>query len=210
MKGDGDDNRTKSELPQNVTSCSTFVKKLKIYSPTPETTIGGNVSLECSWETNCLQIKYTLFLNKMRALYPATQNRREEKIIFNFTIDSSSELGEYKCKAERGTEARYSSGFNFTLRAGERNNPVAFIVLPLVLLLLLIAVAVAIPLLILPWCKARKLKSANISTVYDDIVYGVTEENEYCNVKIKSKTEDYRNVIISEDNTVNYAEVICR
>ncbi|XP_025024398.1 allergin-1 [Python bivittatus] len=257
MKGGGDDdgNRAKNELSQNVTSCSKFMKGLKIYSPTPETTIGGNVTLECYWETDCLPINYTLFLNKMRALRPATQNRREEKVIFNFTVNSSSELGQYKCKAEGKIEPAYSQGFNFTLRdavivialvmvhvlspklqlhiraselgqykckaegkiepaysrgfnftlrAEERNNLVAFIVPPLVVLLLLIAVVVAIPLLILPWCKTRKLKSANISTAYDDIggnqldnesyvAYGVTEENEYCNVKIKTKTEDYRN-----------------
>ncbi|KAM6471701.1 allergin-1 isoform 2-T3 [Liasis olivaceus] len=161
-------NFTLRELSQNVTSCSKSVKNLKIYSPTPETAIGRNVTLECYWETDCLPIDYTLFLNKMRALRPATQNRREEKVIFNFTINSSSELGQYKCKAEGKIEPAYSQGFNFTLRE-ERNNLVAFIVPPLVVLLLLIAVVVAIPLLILPWCKTRKLKSANISTAYDDI-----------------------------------------
>ncbi|XP_039182729.1 allergin-1 [Crotalus tigris] len=214
--GVNEDNRANSQSPQN---CSKVAKVIKIYSPIPEITIGGKVTLVCYWETDCLPINYVLFLNKIRVQGPAPQSMKEEKVVFNITIHSSSQLGPYKCKAEYRNIVAYSLGFNFTLR--ESNNLAVFIVPPLILLLLLIAAVVTIRLLILPWCKARKLKAANISTAYDDtgenqlddehcVAYGVTKEPEYCNMKMKTKTEDYRYVNDNEDSTVTYAEVICR
>ncbi|XP_029139367.1 allergin-1 [Protobothrops mucrosquamatus] len=138
-----------TESPQN---CSKIVKVMKIYSPTPEITIGGKVTLVCYWETDCLPINHVLFLNKTRVQGPAPQSMKEEKVVFNITIHSSIQLGPYKCKAEYRNITAYSLGFNFTLRA-ESNNLAVFIVPPLILLLLLIAAVVTIQLLILPWCK---------------------------------------------------------
>ncbi|XP_026566968.1 allergin-1 [Pseudonaja textilis] len=213
--GVNEDNRANPELPQN---CSKIVKDVKIYSPTPEITIGAKVTLVCYWETDCLPMNYILFLNRGKVQGPAPQSMKKQKVVFNITIHSISQLGPYKCKAGNKYEAAYSPGFNFTLR--ENNNLVVFIVPPLILLLLLIAAIVTIRLLILPWCKARKLKSANICTAYDDtgenqldneqyVDYGITEENKYCNLKMKTKT-DYRYVNDSEDSTIIYADVICK
>ncbi|XP_058029428.1 uncharacterized protein LOC131193357 [Ahaetulla prasina] len=190
-----EDNRANPESPQNNASCSKIVKGIKIYSPTPEITIGAKVKLVCYLETNCLPINYTLFLKKKRVQGPAPQSMKKQKVEFNTTIHSNSQLGPYKCKADylnRTMASTYSPAFNFTLRV------------------------VTIQLLILPWCKARKLKSANICTAYDDtgenqldnedcMDYEITE---YYNLKMKIKTDD-RYVNDSEDS-VTYAEVICK
>ncbi|XP_032068013.1 allergin-1-like [Thamnophis elegans] len=201
--GDKKGNRTNPESSQNASSCS---KDIKIYSPTPEITIGANVTVVCYWETDhCLPINYTLFLNKGRVQGPVLQSTKEQKVLFNTTIHSNSQLGPYKCKAGYMREEAYGPGFNFTLKATKKNLAL-FIVLPLILLLLLIAAVVTIRLLIFPWCKARKLKSADICTAYNETDY---ETADYCNLKMKTKTDD-RNVNDYEDSTITYAEVICK
>lgn len=108
-----------TESPQNNASCSKIVKDIKIDSLTPEITIGAKVTLVCYWETNCLPINYILFLNKGKVQGPAVQSMEEQKVVFNTTIHSNSQLGPYKCKADnpnRNMTAIYSPGFNFTLR----------------------------------------------------------------------------------------------
>ncbi|XP_070592874.1 allergin-1 [Erythrolamprus reginae] len=202
-----EDKKASPESPQNNASCSKTAKDIKIYSPTSEIIIGANVTLMCYWKTNCLPINYNLFLNKVRVQGPALQSMKEQKVVFNLTIQSNNQLGPYKCKADNlniSMASLYSPPFNFTLR--ENNNLAVFIVLPLILMLLLIVAAVTIRLLILPWCKARKLKASNICTAYDDADYEITQ---YSNLEMKTKT-DYKYVNDREDSTVIYAEVICK
>ncbi|XP_062976078.1 allergin-1 isoform X2 [Elgaria multicarinata webbii] len=241
----------KREVPKNDTSCSVPVKKLNISSLSSKIDIGADVEVVCSSEMGCLPINYTLFLNTSRR-GSAVKNKKNEIVTFKFTIKSINELGEYKCRAQNGltntSNLKYSPGFHFTLRE-EENNMAVLIGLPLLLLLALIGIALAIPWLILPWCKARKLRTASVSVglvttnyphsknsptsyphsencpTYDDIAFRKNEETEYCNVNISNK-ENCRNgkvclvfykwnktrlkFFISEDSTVNYAEIIIR
>ncbi|XP_042309537.1 allergin-1 isoform X1 [Sceloporus undulatus] len=225
-------NFTLKDQSKDVISCSDPVSDLEIYSPVSETEVGGKVTLECKSTARCLPINYTLFFKKDKALRRATKNKEEERIVFNFTINSTSELGEYKCRARNrfnyAPNNKYSHGFNFTLReaaAEEKNKLVVFIVAPLLLLLLLIVIAVAIPLMILPWCKAKNQKPASKSThytpanhlssqacaTYEDVAFhGKGEEVEYCNLNIGTTETDCRERILTEDSTVSYAEIIVR
>ncbi|KAH0629295.1 hypothetical protein JD844_011249 [Phrynosoma platyrhinos] len=205
-------NFTFKDPPENIISCSEPVRDLEIYSPVSETEVGGNVTLECKSSAKCLPINYTLLFKKTKALRHAIRTKEEDRMVFNFTINSTSELGEYKCKAQYrfndAAKSKYSHGFNFTLREAaeedEKNKLVVFIVAPLLLLLLLIVIAVAIPLMILPWCKAKNQKSASTSThyapanylsseacaTYDDVAFhGKDEEVEYCSVNITTERD---------------------
>nr|XP_034959868.1 allergin-1 isoform X2 [Zootoca vivipara] len=152
-------NITLKDVSDNFATHSGSKAVFSIYSHPNETIIGGNVILVCYYSKNdWLPINYTLFRNQAKAVGYATTYGTEEKAVFNLTVMSTSDLGEYKCKAQRFTESQYSRGLNITLRVAEEKknkNLVAYIVAPLLLLLLLLAVSTAIALLILPWCKAR-------------------------------------------------------
>ncbi|KAL8163558.1 UNVERIFIED_CONTAM: hypothetical protein K2H54_030213 [Gekko kuhli] len=88
-----------------------------INSPSTEAAIGENVTLKCSSETGSPPINYTLYKGTDRVLPPASKKKKGEEAAFHFTMNSISELGEYKCKAEnKFNENKYSLGFNFTLR----------------------------------------------------------------------------------------------
>ncbi|XP_061477755.1 allergin-1 [Rhineura floridana] len=203
-------------MPRNF-SCSESLGSISIDSPSNKTIIGGNVTLVCYSKTGCLPINYTLFFKK-EALRYATTNKMEERAVFNFTITSANNLGEYKCKAQNNNGCKYSTGFNFALRvAEEKKNLAVYIVPPL--LLLLVVIGVAVPLLILPWCKARKLTTDSTPTDFVptscpslencatyDTVY---EENiTYCKLKFNTKKEDCRNVILDDNSAVEYTEVV--
>ncbi|XP_077184550.1 allergin-1 isoform X2 [Paroedura picta] len=196
------------------------VSQPMIYSSPTEVRIGENVTVFCFSSTGSLPIKYTLYRGKKRVLPPTKKSKREAAAEFHFPIKLISELGEYKCKAENNfTKEKYSRSFNFTMR-GEDRNLVAFIVPPL--LLLLLALALAIPLLILPWCKARKLRDISpngfVSTNYprseNDVTYAeiVPEkgQEQYANLEFSNKTEKRRKVSFREATTVTYSEVIRR
>ncbi|XP_032991791.1 allergin-1 [Lacerta agilis] len=211
-------------VPANFATRSGSNAVFRICSHPNETIIGGNVILVCYYsKTDWLPINYTLFRSQTKAVGYATTYKTEERAVFNLTVMSTSDLGEYKCKAQRFNKSRYSLGLNITLRVAEEKknkNLVAYIVPPLLLLLLLLAVSAAIALLILPWCKARKQSTGSKPTVVvsahrpssdnGDVYDTVYEENEYCNVKLKTKKEDNRNVILGGDSTVHYAEVVIR
>ncbi|XP_078240702.1 allergin-1 isoform X3 [Pogona vitticeps] len=230
---DSDDDGDVDDVSRNAVPCSEPVGVL-IYSPSSETTIGANVTLECNLTANCLPINYTLFFERCNVKGKAIKKKAKENIVFKLTISSRSELGEYKCKAQylfnNTFKAKYSSGFNFTLKASlpasteDKNRLVALIVAPLLLLLLLLMVVITFPLLILPWCKARKGKSASKPTsyvsanypspgncgIYDDAAYGEEEATNYCDVRIKVKVEDSRKEMLTEDTRVTYAEILNR
>nr|XP_028568621.1 allergin-1 [Podarcis muralis] len=220
----GGNNVDQKDVPDNFATCPGSKAVFSICSHPNETIIGGNVILVCYYsKTDWLPINYTLFRNQTKAVGYATTNRTEERAVFNLTVMSTRDLGEYKCKAQRFHETQYSRGLNITLRVAEEKknkNLVAYIVPPLLLLLLLLAVSAAIALLILPWCKARKQSTGSKPAVVfsarrpssdnGDVYDTVYEENEYCNVKHKTKEEDNRNVILGGDSTVDYAEVVIR
>ncbi|XP_062827206.1 allergin-1 isoform X3 [Anolis carolinensis] len=175
---------TLRDEPKDVLSCSDPVNKVEISSPVSEIVLGGNVTLECKSVARCLPIYYSLFLNKDKALYNAIKSE-EEKIVFNFTITSISQLGDYKCKAQSrqndSSTNKYSHAFKFVLKAPEeeKNKLIVYIIAPLLLLFLLTVIAVAIPLIILPWCKAKNQKSARTSTHFTPVGYFNSETATY-------------------------------
>ncbi|XP_054833816.1 allergin-1 isoform X2 [Eublepharis macularius] len=200
------------------------VSSPEIYSMSTEVSVGENVTLSCLSRTGSLPITYTLYKGRSKVLLPATKNKTGEAAEFHFPIHSSHELGVYKCKAKNNfSNDKYSPGFNFTMKAGERENKnlVVFIVLPL--LLLLVAFVVAIPLLILPWCKARKLVKDISPTVYALASYPSSEHNvtyaaiahekdqeEYVNMEFETKKEKSRKVSFRDATTVVYSEIFRR
>ncbi|KAJ7317985.1 hypothetical protein JRQ81_004147 [Phrynocephalus forsythii] len=225
---DGDnDGDGVTNVPKNVIPCSERASKLKIYSPSSETTIGGNVTLECELTTNCLPIKYILFFKKDKIKGLAIKKKAEEKIVFKLTISSRNELGEYKCKAQYifndKCDYKYSIGFHFTLKASpeDKNKLVVLIIVPLLLFLLLLTVVTTFPLLILPWCTTKKGMSPSKSKsylpannpgqgntgIYEDVAHGNDDTIEYCELDLKVKTEDGREEMLTEDTSVTYAEI---
>ncbi|XP_044305496.1 uncharacterized protein LOC123033129 [Varanus komodoensis] len=206
----------KRGVPED-TSCSEPERNPHIFSPSSETTLGAHVTIECS-SNSCLPINFVLFLNK--STHAGGMSKTHKKVIFNLTINSINELGEYKCKTNT-TKGRYSSGFSFTLREQKKNVGVPIVLLSLMLLVLVI-IGLAILLLILFRRKARKLRKACASArsitanypdsencpTYDDTAYRKNEEIVYFNVM--ANMENNGNVIQSEESTVTYAEVIIR
>ncbi|XP_053231300.1 uncharacterized protein LOC128407231 isoform X2 [Podarcis raffonei] len=179
----GGKNVDQKDVPDNFATCSGSKAVVSICSHPNETIIGGNVILVCYYsKTDWLPINYTLMRNRTKAVGFVTTNRTEERAVFNLTVMLTSDLGEYKCKAQRFNDTRYSRGLNITLRGKHSTGSkpaVAF--------------------------SARRPSSDN-GDVYDTVY----EENAYCNVKHKTKEEDNRNVILGGDSTVQYAEVVIR
>uniref|UniRef100_A0ABM5FNZ6 Allergin-1 isoform X3 n=1 Tax=Pogona vitticeps TaxID=103695 RepID=A0ABM5FNZ6_9SAUR len=207
---DSDDGGDVDVVFGNAVPCSEPVGVL-IYSPSSETTIGANVTLECNLTANCLPINYTLFFERCNVKGKAIKKKAKENIVFKLTISSRSELASLPASTE------------------DKNRLVALIVAPLLLLLLLLTVVITFPLLILPWCKASKYgrgkgKSASKPTsyvsanypspgncgIYDDAAYGEEEATNYCDVRIKVKVEDSRKEMLTEDTRVTYAEILNR
>ncbi|XP_078240703.1 allergin-1 isoform X4 [Pogona vitticeps] len=207
---DSDDDGDVDDVSRNAVPCSEPVGVL-IYSPSSETTIGANVTLECNLTANCLPINYTLFFERCNVKGKAIKKKAKENIVFKLTISSRSELASLPASTE------------------DKNRLVALIVAPLLLLLLLLMVVITFPLLILPWCKASKYgrgkgKSASKPTsyvsanypspgncgIYDDAAYGEEEATNYCDVRIKVKVEDSRKEMLTEDTRVTYAEILNR
>ncbi|XP_077780146.1 allergin-1 isoform X2 [Podarcis muralis] len=176
-------NLDQKDVPDNFATCPGSKAVFSICSHPNETIIGGNVILVCYYsKTDWLPINYTLFRNQTKAVGYATTNRTEERAVFNLTVMSTRDLGEYKCKAQRFHETQYSRGLNITLRGKQSTGSKPAVVF-----------------------SARRPSSDN-GDVYDTVY----EENEYCNVKHKTKEEDNRNVILGGDSTVDYAEVVIR
>nr|XP_025036341.1 allergin-1 isoform X3 [Pelodiscus sinensis] len=198
--------------------------ELKSLQPSLEIEIGQNVTLSCLCTNGALPINYTFFRNQ--SLLSIITMKDRNPALHNLTINSASDLGEYKCKAENRNvnSSKYSTGLTFTFL--EENDPsyLLCIFLGLLFLLVVIAIALLIPFWILPWCKARKLKSAGSSrsfvstekatgsenyVTYTEIEYAKSEEMEYANVLITGK-EDNRKVNIRADTTIVYSEIIRR
>lgn len=74
-----------------------------------------NVSLSCHSDSGSPPVRYTLFKRNQKV---STLNRPDlTPGLFNLTINSASDVGEYKCKAENNISSggKYSNSLNFTL-----------------------------------------------------------------------------------------------
>ncbi|NXK23344.1 MILR1 protein, partial [Arenaria interpres] len=74
-----------------------------------------NVSLSCHSDSGFPPVKYTLFKHNQKV---STLNRPDlTPALFNLIINSASDVGEYKCKAENimSSGGKYSNSLNFTL-----------------------------------------------------------------------------------------------
>ncbi|XP_074871124.1 allergin-1 [Carettochelys insculpta] len=220
---DGFSNRGKYSNGLNFTLLDP-VSKPVLRTTTSEVRIGQNVTLSCHSENGSLPIKYTFF-KENKAISTRTCELQKSAAMLNITISSSSDLSNYKCKAENKipNTTKYSKSLNFTL--AEDDDGLAYplcIFLGLLFLLVVIATALMIPFLILPWCKARKLKSTGSYSAhffptdkgsenyltYTEIEHVKSEEVAYANLSTITKKEEDRKVNTRRDNTVIYSEVI--
>ncbi|NXT56496.1 MILR1 protein, partial [Pluvianellus socialis] len=131
------------------------VSKPVLSSPTAQAKKGQNMTLSCLSENGSLPITYIFFKGRRNISPPLKMRKREAAVIFLF-INSSSDFGTYKCRAENNfrNNTKYSNSFNFTL-AEERSRSQPLII-SLVLILLLFVIALAIPFFIIPSYKASE------------------------------------------------------
>uniref|UniRef100_A0A8C3FPD5 Mast cell immunoglobulin like receptor 1 n=1 Tax=Chrysemys picta bellii TaxID=8478 RepID=A0A8C3FPD5_CHRPI len=133
------------------------VSKPVLSTTTPEVKIGQNVTLSCHSENGSSPINYIFFKGK-KSMSSRISMPGKAAAELNVTINSLTDLADYKCKAENNipNNTKYSNSLNFTL-AGE--NGVSYplrIFLVLLFLLVVTATALLVPFLILPWCKASE------------------------------------------------------
>ncbi|NWI62550.1 MILR1 protein, partial [Todus mexicanus] len=134
------------------------ISKPVLSSPTSQAKEGQNVTLSCLSENGSLPITYIFFKGRKTLSPPVKMQKREAAVIFLF-INSSSDFGIYKCRAENSfcNTTKYSNSFNFTLAAEERSHSQPLLIsLVLILLLLIIGLALAIPFFIIPSYKASE------------------------------------------------------
>uniref|UniRef100_A0A8C0GKX0 Ig-like domain-containing protein n=1 Tax=Chelonoidis abingdonii TaxID=106734 RepID=A0A8C0GKX0_CHEAB len=81
-----------------------------------EVGIGQNVTLSCRFTSGSLPINY-IFFRGSQNLWPTIWKTDRNPALFNLTISSASDLGEYKCKVVHGisNSTKYSKSLNFTL-----------------------------------------------------------------------------------------------
>ncbi|NXH70595.1 MILR1 protein, partial [Hydrobates tethys] len=133
------------------------ISKPVLSSPTSQAKKAQNVTLSCLSENGSLPITYIFFKGRQSISPPMKMQKREAAVIFLF-INSSSDFGTYKCRAENSfrNNTKYSNSFNFTL-AEERSHSQSLIIsLGLILLLIVIGFALAIPFFIIPSYKASE------------------------------------------------------
>ncbi|XP_055652248.1 allergin-1 isoform X4 [Falco peregrinus] len=92
------------------------VSKPMLSSPAAQAKKGQNVTLSCLSENGSLPITYIFFRGRQSISPPVKMQKREAAVIFLF-INSSSDFGPYKCRAENSVHnnTKYSNSFNFTL-----------------------------------------------------------------------------------------------
>ncbi|CAM4661016.1 allergin-1 isoform X1 [Caretta caretta] len=201
------------------------VSKPVLSTTTSQVRIGQNVTLSCHSENGSSPINYIFFKGR-KTMSSRIPMQGKAAAVLNVIINSPSDLGDYKCKAENNipNTTKYSNSLNFTLAEEDGPSYPLLIFLVLLFLLVVIATVLLVPFLILPWCKARKLKSAGSSTsfvstdkatgpenyvTYTEIEYAKSEEMEYANILIRKEEKD-RKVNMRADTTVFYSEVIIR
>uniref|UniRef100_A0A8B9BWZ3 Ig-like domain-containing protein n=2 Tax=Anser TaxID=8842 RepID=A0A8B9BWZ3_9AVES len=131
------------------------LSKPALSSPTSQAKKGQNATLSCLSEKGSLPITYTFFKDKRR-ISQLVKMQKEAAVTF-VLINTSSDLGTYKCRAENSfrNSTKYSNSFNFTLESC--NSQPRIIFLGLILLAFVIGFALAIRFFIIPSCKAGKL-----------------------------------------------------
>lgn len=92
------------------------ISKPVLSSLTSQAKKGQNVTLSCLSVNGSLPITYIFFKGKRSISQPVKMQKREAAMIFLF-INSSSDFGTYKCRAENSfrNNTKYSNSFNFTL-----------------------------------------------------------------------------------------------
>ncbi|NXM68307.1 MILR1 protein, partial [Serilophus lunatus] len=133
------------------------ISKPVLSSPTSQAKKGQNVTLSCFSENGSLPITYIFFKGNQSISPRKTMQKREAAVIFIF-VNSSTDSGTYKCKANNGfpNSAKYSNSLNFTLAEEGSHSQPLIISLGLILLLLIIGFALAIPFFIIPSYKASE------------------------------------------------------
>ncbi|KAJ7398862.1 allergin-1 isoform X1 [Pitangus sulphuratus] len=181
------------------------ISKPVLSSPTSHPAKGQNVTLSCFSQNGSLPITYTFFKGQQSISPPKIIHEREAAVIF-LSVNSSTDSGTYKCKANNSfpNGMKYSNSFNFTL-AEERSHSQALIIsLGLILLLLVIGFALAIPFFIIPSYKAKKYKSTrpsagftstvNVEETENDVIYAEIEpikpEEEYINFSVIRREDE--------------------
>ncbi|KAM9639799.1 allergin-1 isoform 2-T2 [Morphnus guianensis] len=181
------------------------ISKPMLSSPTSQAKEGQNVTLSCLSENGSLPITYTFFKGRQSISPPVKMQKREAAVIFLF-MNSSSDFGTYKCRAENSfrNNTKYSNSFNFTLAEERSHSQPLIISLGLILLLFIIGFALAIPFLIIPSYKAKKFKSTRSSTGFtsttnaeepeDYVIYTEIEpvkpEEEYVNFSVIRREDE--------------------
>ncbi|NXI40063.1 MILR1 protein, partial [Galbula dea] len=133
------------------------ISKPVLSSSTSRAKKGQNVTLSCLSENGSLPITYVFFKGRQSISRPVKMQKREAAVI-SLYINSSSDFGTYKCKAENifHNNTKYSDVFNFTLAEERSHSQTLIITLGLILLLCIIGFALAIPLFIIPSYKASE------------------------------------------------------
>ncbi|KAM7089464.1 allergin-1 [Ciconia maguari] len=179
------------------------ISKPVLSSPTSQAKKGQNVTLSCLSENGSLPITYIFFKGRQSISPAVKMQKREAAVIFLF-INSSSDFGTYKCRAENSfrNNTKYSNSFNFTLAEERSHSQPLIISLGLMLLLFIIGFALAIPFFIIPSYKAKKFKSTRSSTGLTSTMNAEEPENYVIYTEIEPvKPEEYVNfsVIRRED-----------
>uniref|UniRef100_A0A8C3CNY0 Mast cell immunoglobulin like receptor 1 n=1 Tax=Cairina moschata TaxID=8855 RepID=A0A8C3CNY0_CAIMO len=137
------------------------LSKPVLSSPISQAKKGQNATLSCLSEKGHLPITYTFFKGK-QSISQVKMKKKEAAVTF-VLINSCSDLGTYKCRAENNfrNTTKYSNSFNFTLAEESCDSQPWIIFLGLILLAFVIGFALAIRFFIIPSCKAGKFRSAS-------------------------------------------------
>ncbi|KAM9537280.1 allergin-1 isoform 3-T3 [Guaruba guarouba] len=180
------------------------ISKPVLSSPTSQAKKGQNVTLSCLSENGSLPITYIFFKGTQSISSQVMMQKGAAEIVL--LINSSSDFGTYKCRAENvfRRNAKYSDGFNFTLAEERRLSQPLIISLGLILLLFAIGLALAIPFFLIPSYKAKKFKCTRPSTGFtstpnveepeDEVIYSeiapVKPEEEYINFSVIRREDE--------------------
>ncbi|KAM6376975.1 allergin-1 [Pluvialis apricaria] len=197
------------------------ISKPVLSSPTSQAKKGENVTLSCLSENGSLPITYIFFKGRQNISPPVKMHKREAAVIFLF-INSSSDFGTYKCRAENSfrNNTKYSNSFNFTLAEARSHSQPLVISLGLIALLLVIGFVLATLFFIIPSYKAKKNKSSRSSTGLTSPANAEDTENYviYTEIEPVKPEEEYINfsVIRREDEKAKrtcatvYSKVLTR
>ncbi|XP_065504018.1 allergin-1 isoform X2 [Caloenas nicobarica] len=175
------------------------ISKPVLSSLTSQAKKGQNVTLSCLSVNGSLPITYIFFKEQKSISQPVKMQKREAAVIF-LVINSSSDFGTYKCRAENSfrNNTKYSNSFNFTLAEERSHSQPLIISLVLILLLFMIGFALAIPFFIIPSYKAKKFKSTRSSTGLTSTINAEESEDYviYTEIEPVKPEEEYVNISV--------------